>query len=178
MKKRYGDTDTHLTLTDKAQRAYDSISPVDIYEITSWDDDIPVYTYSVNICGEVRKSLKDWEVNELLEEYAEPITVRQEMRENGGRDEQCACYSTADGKKFLIDMPGNVDVYDADSDVWDGGAAFDLTDFAKSVNPDYAEYYGWDNLHIAKEVMERRDCRDCPAFEFCEAMDKEVQDDC
>lgn len=174
MKKRYGDTYTHLTLTDKAQRAFDITSPVDIYEVTDWDDDIPVYTYDVNICGEKRRNLNEWEVNELLEEYAEPITVRQQMRENGGVIDGCECWATNDGTKFLLNTPNVVQSYDAETDTWFDGDDFDLAAFARAVNPNYAEYSGWDDLHIAVDVMERRNCRDCPAFEFCEAMDAEI----
>lgn len=171
--KRYGDTKTHLNLSAKAERAYNEISPVSIYEDV---DDNGDYTYSVNICGERRKNLTESEVCELLEEYAEPLKVRDQMKEDGGYLDWCGCYSTEDGKKYLINDPGGISIYDADADEWKYGKEVDLEAFAKATNPNYDYYKGYDNLTIAIVDMYRRDCRDCPCFIWCDAMDMEVEE--
>lgn len=63
MKKRYGDTKTHLDLTEKAKRAYDEYSPLSIYEIETDDG----YTYDVTGCVQA-SGLTEAEVNETLED--------------------------------------------------------------------------------------------------------------
>lgn len=175
MKKRYGDTDTRLTLTDKAQRAYDSISPVDIYEITDWDDDgYEVVTYSVNICGEKRDGLTEAEVNELLEEYAEPLTVRDDMKENGGFLDRCGCFYSESENAYIIDAPGDVSIYKPDEDEWITGTDVDLERFARAAVKDYNSFSGCSDLALIVNNLPRKDCRDCPCFGYCEAMDAEI----
>lgn len=58
--KRYGDTKTNLTLTDKALRIYSNSDPLSIYE---HDDG----NYTVNLFGDVREGLTEAEVNAMLE---------------------------------------------------------------------------------------------------------------
>lgn len=68
--KRYGDTNTHLNLTDTARRVYDAYSPVDIWEISTEDDDgNDVFTYSINFCGDRRQGLTEDEVNAIFEDF-------------------------------------------------------------------------------------------------------------
>lgn len=42
---------------------------------------------------------------------------------------------------------------------------------ARLVNPYYDDYSGWDDMHIAVEVMREGNCCDCPWFGICDAMD-------
>ena len=63
MKKRYGDTRTHLELTEKARRAYDEYSPLNIYE-TETDDG---YSYEITGCVEAH-DLTEQDVNDILED--------------------------------------------------------------------------------------------------------------
>lgn len=65
MKKRYGDTKTHLTLTATAREAYDSYSPLSIWERET-DDDETEYRYDISGCLEAT-DLTETEVNEMLE---------------------------------------------------------------------------------------------------------------
>jgi hypothetical protein len=58
--KRYGDTNTHLTLSPKAQRIYSNSQPLDIYEEENG-------TYTVNLFGDIQEGLTESEVNTLLE---------------------------------------------------------------------------------------------------------------
>lgn len=48
----------------------------------------------------------------------------------------------------------------------------DLKDFAKAINPDYDLYDGWDDLHIALDVMRECGCSQCPFFGECSEMDE------
>ena len=61
--KRYGDTKTNLTLSDKAQDFYSGCDPLNIYEHSNG-------TYSVTglFCGE---DMTADEVNEMLEQLAD-----------------------------------------------------------------------------------------------------------
>ena len=47
-----------------------------------------------------------------------------------------------------------------------------LKEFAQSVNPDYADYDGWDDTHIILEAMDETGCTECPFCDECEAMDE------
>ena len=67
--KRYGDTRTDLTLTEKAQKVYDVTDPIDIYEREE-DDDVFVYTMRGVI---VEDDISADEVNQILEEFADGI---------------------------------------------------------------------------------------------------------
>ncbi len=67
--KRYGDTRTDLTLTEKAQKVYDVTDPIDIYEREE-DDDVFVYTMRGVI---VKDDLSADDVNQILEEFADEV---------------------------------------------------------------------------------------------------------
>ncbi len=67
--KRYGDTRTDLTLTDKAQKVYNVTDRIDIYE-REVDDDVFVYTMRGVI---VEDDISADEVNQILEEFADGI---------------------------------------------------------------------------------------------------------
>lgn len=101
----------------------------------------------------------------------------RDLMQNGGCDEWCGCYSTEDGKKYLVNEPGAVSVYDAEADEWKYGKDVDLGAFAREVNPFHEFYREYDNLTIAINGMCRRDCRDCPCFAWCDAMDVEIEED-
>lgn len=49
---------------------------------------------------------------------------------------------------------------------------------AVAVNPDYADYDGWDDLHIAIDAMTEVGCSECPFRDDCDAMweDDEEED--
>lgn len=67
--KRYGDTRTDLTLTEKAQKVYNVTDPIDIYEREE-DDDVFVYTMR----GVIEKDdLSADDVNQILEEFADEV---------------------------------------------------------------------------------------------------------
>ena len=75
MKKRYGDTKTHLELTDKARRAYDEYSPLNIFEIETDDG----YRYDITGCVQA-SGLTEAEVNETLEDLIPMYRVKDEFR--------------------------------------------------------------------------------------------------
>ena len=74
MKKRFGDTKTHLDLTEKARRAYDEFSPLSIYEIETDDG----YTYDITGCVQATGLTED-EVNETLEGLIPMYRVKDEF---------------------------------------------------------------------------------------------------
>lgn len=49
MKKRYGDTNTHLTLTDKALAYYSGADPISIYESETESGE---YRYTLKLFGD------------------------------------------------------------------------------------------------------------------------------
>ena len=81
----------------------------------------------------------------------------------------CVAYASSDGRFFLLDEPCTISVYDKTTEKWIDGLTLNLAEFAKSINPLYDDYHGWDDLHIAKEAMQKVPCYECPAHEFCEA---------
>lgn len=62
--KRYGDTSTHLELSEKAFDCYSNTSPLSIYEKENEDGS---YLYDVRGCFEAY-DLTSKEVNEILED--------------------------------------------------------------------------------------------------------------
>ena len=57
-------------------------------------------------------------------------------------------------------------------DVYNG-----ITEIAKAVNPYYEDYKGWDDRHIAMEVVKRRSCYNCPWKHECDVMMAYVSED-
>lgn len=62
--KRYGYTATHLTLTEKAEKAYDNSDPIGIFEVEEGD----FFFYHIYFGNEKRYGLTEEEVNEYLED--------------------------------------------------------------------------------------------------------------
>ena len=94
---------------------------------------------------------------------------RKMMLATDGKLDWCKCWSSEDGKVMLCDSANNIDGF-IDGE-WKSGMDLDLDAVARRVNRYYADYKGWDALHIATEAMHTVPCCDCPAFAFCEAME-------
>lgn len=61
MKKRFGDTKTKLTLTDKAQRFYNQTDPINIYEREDGLYDIDGFSAAEGLTAEeVNTTLEAW----------------------------------------------------------------------------------------------------------------------
>lgn len=76
-----------------------------------------------------------------------------------------------DSNNFMILLNGNVhSLFFNGKSVYSPSAA-DVKQFAQTVNTYYDSYNGWDDVHIATEVMTECGCSDCPFFEDCAAMD-------
>ena len=95
---------------------------------------------------------------------------RKMMMDNGGNLGWCKPYISEDGKSAISLTDGKI------SGMMLGGVKmdtdFDFAKFARAVNPDYDDYDGWDDLHIALDGGIREGaCCDCPWFGICEAMD-------
>lgn len=82
----------------------------------------------------------------------------------------CKPYISEDGKNAITVNEGAVNgmmIDGADMDL-----DFDIAKFARAVNPDYDDYDGWDDLHIALDGdVHEQSCARCPWFDICEAMD-------
>lgn len=107
------------------------------------------------------------------------MTVRELMKENGENLGWCKPYVSADGKYVLavneVEVAGMIfNGEDIKADKL--GDPDLLRQFAKAVNPDYDDYDGWGDLHIALEGDIREcGCADCPWFSICDAMDGDVE---
>ena len=84
----------------------------------------------------------------------------------------CVPYKTADGKYALAVCEGKPAGMILDGKVVDySELEASLPTLAKAVNPDYGDYAGWTDLHLATEAMQECGCAHCPWFGTCDAMD-------
>lgn len=105
------------------------------------------------------------------------MTIRERMQETGESLGWCKPYVSEDGQYALAINEGEVagmilNGEDIKADKLDKADL--LERFARVVNPDYDDYSGWDDLHIALEGKVREcGCASCPWFGICDAMDGE-----
>lgn len=78
---------------------------------------------------------------------------------------------------FLILFEGQAHSLYLDGEAIHDPSEEDLKKFAKAINPDYDLYDGWDDLHIALDVMTECGCSRCPFKDECEEMDNELQNE-
>ena len=111
--------------------------------------------------------------NELVNE-ASPRTYRDYFSEN--EDENlswCKPYASEDGHVFVIMHDGKLTGL-----FRDGTRTYATPEairaLAQELNPDYADYRGWDDTHILLEVMQEVGCASCPWFRDCQVMDEEL----
>ena len=95
----------------------------------------------------------------------------------------CKPYADESGEYTLILHDGMVDAITTPDRIayrYNGTLTEELMEsFARAVNPDYDDYSGWDDLHIALESMHEVGCAHCPFKDDCEAMGEEMSDtDC
>lgn len=103
------------------------------------------------------------------------MTYRERMIKNGGNLSWCVPYrvTTKGGDVIIIaENEGNIvgcqiNGRDVDGMTWER--------IARMVNPDYDLYSGWEDRHIAHDDVpwEELECRSCPWFDVCDAMDEE-----
>lgn len=108
------------------------------------------------------------------------MTIRELMQDNGENMGRCKPYVSEDGKNTIAVNGGEVvgmilNGEDIQPDKLDSTDL--LRQFAKAVNPDYSEYRGWDDLHVALEGVRECGCASCPWFDICDAMDGEVEEE-
>ena len=107
------------------------------------------------------------------------MTIRELMRENGENLGWCKPYISEDEKFAIAINDGKVvgmvlNGEEIDSREFDKPEL--LKRFARAVNPDYDDYDGWGDLHIALEGDIREcGCADCPWFSICDAMGGDVE---
>ena len=94
--------------------------------------------------------------------------TRREMISNGGNLGWCMPYSTKDGDVWIAVAEGRICGARINGCDTDNPSAATI---ARRVNPDYALYSGWSELYIALDAMDEHNCRDCPWFWACDAMD-------
>lgn len=106
------------------------------------------------------------------------MTIREQMIENGQNLGWCKPYVSNDGKYAIAINEGEIaGMILNGEDI--GPDKLDSTDilrkFAQTVNPDYSNYSGWGDLHIALEgSIAECGCAGCPWFGICDAMDGDV----
>ena len=92
----------------------------------------------------------------------------------------CCPYSDETGDYKLVIYDGEINAVSTPDTIahrYDGTLTDEvLEQFARAVNPYYDDYKGWDNLHIALEVMHEIGCSGCPFNADCEALDEEMSD--
>lgn len=106
------------------------------------------------------------------------MTIRELMQENGENLSWCRPYVSDDGAYALALNEGEIAGMILNGEDIEAGkldSAELLRRFAKAVNPDYGDYDGWDDLHIALEgKIRERGCAECPWFDVCDAMSGDV----
>lgn len=110
----------------------------------------------------------------------EPKTYRDLAEEDEGTNlGWCKPYVSADGNHVLILHDGEVEsIFSPTVRAyrWNGSLTEEvMAAFAREVNPNYDEYQGWTDLHIALESMRETGCWHCPWRDNCDAMGEEVE---
>lgn len=96
---------------------------------------------------------------------------RKLMIDHGGNLGWCAPYVSEDGKNAICVNDGRVCGMILNGVELDTNS-IDLNRFARQVNPDYSDYDGWSDLHIALDGdISEASCAVCPWFKVCDAMD-------
>lgn len=84
------------------------------------------------------------------------------------------CYAVVCEGKIVSAMIGG----DPQDPPIDNATADDVARLARTVNPDYIQYQGWDDQHIALEAMpDRCGCANCPWRNDCEVMGADAEDE-
>lgn len=112
------------------------------------------------------------------------MTIRELMQENGENLSWCRPYVSDDGAYAISVTEGEVSGMRLNGDdsvsaslAEPGRRSELLKQFAKAVNPDYGDYDGWDDLHIALEgKIRERGCAECPWFDVCDAVSGDVEE--
>lgn len=96
--------------------------------------------------------------------------------------EFCAPYSTADEKIWVVrcygsyPSPSFISIKDGEETI-DNATPEQLKAYAKKLNADYPLYRGYDDEHILLDALEKRGCVDCPFRDYCEAVNKEIEEE-
>lgn len=100
-------------------------------------------------------------------------TTREHMAENWTENlGWCAPFVDESGNYAAVVCEGKIiTIRTPDGDRHNPDAET-LRNFAKAVNPEYDEYKGWDDTHIALEAMREVGCASCPWNNDCDAMDE------
>lgn len=105
------------------------------------------------------------------------MTMRELMQEIGENLGWCKPYVSDDEKFAIAVNEGRVSGMILNGEDCEIDKPTLLKRFAQSVNPDYDDYDGWGDLHIALEGdIRERGCAECPWFSICDAMDGEVKE--
>ena len=121
-----------------------------------------------------RTTIKHTQTGQQARKGIIAMTTRDMMQENGGFLDWCGCFYSENDNAYLIDEPGSVSIYKPDTDEWITGKDVDLEQFARAAVKDYDSFSGWSDLALIVNNLPRKDCRNCPCFGYCEAMDAEI----
>ena len=106
------------------------------------------------------------------------MTIRDYMKRCGGNLGWCKPYFSEDENVVLAVNEGKpcgvmIDREDIRPEYVDKPETIHRV--AVRVNAYHEDYVGWDDLHVALDVMKEGDCCDCPWFGICDAMDGDVE---
>lgn len=108
------------------------------------------------------------------------MTYRDYYQKTGGSINFCRPYRYDNGNALAVsDEYGVVGMILNGKDIDQAEIANRLEEFSRSVNKYYDDYSGWKdlNLHVAIDGVSPCECRDCPWFSECQAMDEEMDDE-
>ena len=104
------------------------------------------------------------------------MIVREYMFKNGGNMGWCRPFLSLDDKYAIVVKDGAAICMMINGQKIDDVHG-NMQGFAKAVNPNYDNYFGWTDLQIALDTSDMREhnCMDCPWNDVCELMNEELE---
>lgn len=91
-------------------------------------------------------------------------------------DDDRIAVALMEGEIITVQIDGRDIEWDEDrKTTWRYSAEL-LHRLARSINPDYDDYNGYDDTEIILDALHERGCSDCPWRDECDAMDCEEED--
>lgn len=104
------------------------------------------------------------------------MTYLDYMEEHAGENMSwCRPYRDANGNGMTVNEGCVIAIY-MDGVASANPTGTELEKFARTVNPDYDDYNGYDAMEIALDVMSETGCAECPWKYECEALAGEFEE--
>lgn len=109
------------------------------------------------------------------------MTYREYFEVHGDENiNWCKPYTNNTESSFIVVYDGDamaISTPTLEAHRYDGSLNDDvLHRFAKRINQHYDVYHGWDDLHIALEMMHEVGCINCPFKDDCDVMGEEMEE--